>query len=213
MHHKTLSFISIWAYLFLISISYGHAASVRHVTMDEMLLQCHFVFEGKVLALEAKESSPKRIHTYVIFEIQDIIKGEYSSDTITLSFLGGTVGDVTMAVSDIKVPQVGEHGIYFVESLERSQVNPLYGWSQGYFLVQSDDTGIDRVMTSNEQPVTEVVKDMSVEQMNSSQETAPLLSKGVARGVTFALKGNDNKGLTTEEFKKILREKMEEANE
>ena len=208
MHYKTLSLISILVYLFLIPISYGHAASVRQVTMDEMLQQCQFVFEGKVSALEAEENSQKRIHTYVTFEIQDIIKGEYSSDTITLSFLGGTVGDVTMGVSDMNVPQVGERGIYFVESLEKSQVHPLYGWSQGHFLVQPDDTGTDRVMTSSEQPVTGVMKDMSIEQMNSSQETALLLSKGVARGVTFALKDNDNKGLTPEEFKKILREKI-----
>ena len=208
MHYKTLSLIAILVYLFLIPISYGHAASVRQVSMDEMLQQCQFVFEGKVSALEAEENSQKRIHTYVTFEIQDIIKGEYSSDTITLSFLGGTVGDVTMGVSDMNVPQVGERGIYFVESLEKSQVHPLYGWSQGHFLVQPDDTGTDRVMTSSEQPVTGVMKDMSIEQMNSSQETALLLSKGVARGVTFALKDNDNKGLTPEEFKKILREKI-----
>ncbi|MBC8554128.1 MAG: hypothetical protein H8D23_31345 [Candidatus Brocadiales bacterium] len=208
MYHKTLSLISILVYLFLIPIPYGHAASVRQVTMDEMLQQCQFVFEGKVLALEAKENSQKRIHTYVTFKIQDIIKGEYSSETIILSFLGGTVGDVTMGVSDMKVPQVGEHGIYFVESLEKSQVHPLYGWSQGHFLVQSDNTGIDRVMTSNKQAVTGVMKDMSVQQMNSSQKTVPLLNKGVASGVTVALKDNDNKGLTAEEFKKILRDKM-----
>ncbi|CCK79591.1 hypothetical protein [Desulfobacula toluolica] len=207
MHLKTLS---MWAYLFLISISYGHAASVRQVTMDEMLQQCQFVFEGTVLTLEAEENSQNRIHTYVTFEIQDIIKGEYSSSTITLSFLGGTVGDVTMDVRDMKIPQVGEHGIYFVESLKRSQVHPLYGWSQGHFLVQSDDTGMDRVMTSNEQPVTEVMKDNALEQMSPSQEeTAPLLSKGAARGIKFALKDNDNKGLTAEEFKNILREKMD----
>lgn len=208
MRHKILSLIKILVYLFLIPISYGHASSVRQITIDEMLQQCQFVFEGTVLTLEAEENSQKRIHTYVTFEIQDIIKGEYSSDTITLSFLGGTVGDVTMGVSDMKVPQVGEHGIYFVESLERSQVHPLYGWSQGHFLVQSDDTGIDRVMTNKEQPVTEVMKDTSVEQMNSSQVTVPSLSKGVARGVTLTPKDNDNKGLTAEEFKKILREKI-----
>jgi hypothetical protein len=208
MHYKTLSLIAILVYLFLIPISYGHAASVRQVSMDEMLQQCQFVFEGKVLSLEAEENSQKSIHTYVTFEIQDIIKGEYSSDTITLSFLGGTVGDVTMGVSDIKVPQVGERGIYFVESLERSQVHPFYGWSQGHFLVQPDDTGTERVMTSSEQPVTGVMKDMSIEQMNSSQEPIPLLSKGVARGVTFAPKDNGNKGLTADEFKKILRDKM-----
>jgi len=208
MRHKTVSFISIWAYLLLISISFGHAASVRQVTMDEMLQQCRLVFEGKVLSLEARENSQKRIHTYVTFEILDIIKGEYSGDTITLSFLGGTVGDVTMGVSDMKVPQMGERGIYFVESLERSQVHPLYGWSQGHFLVQPDDTGTDRVMTSNEQPVTEVIKDTPVDQMNSGQETDSLLSKGVAKGVSLAQKNNTIKGLTVEEFKKVLHEKM-----
>lgn len=208
MRRKTRLLMAVLITLVLIPIAHGHAASVRQVTMDEMLQVCQFVFEGRVLTLEAKENSRKRIHTYVTFKIQDIIKGEYSSGIITLSFLGGTVGDVTMGVSDMKVPQAGERGIYFVESLERSQVHPLYGWSQGHFLVQSDGTGMDRVMTSNDQPVTEVVKDMSAQKMNSSPETFPLLSKGVAKGVKFSLKGSDNKGLTTEEFKKILREKI-----
>lgn len=213
MGHKTFSFMSIWAYLFLISISYTHAASVRQITMDEMLQQCQFVFEGKVLALEARENNHKRIHTYVTFEILDIIKGEYPSDTITLSFLGGTIGDLTMVVSDMKVPRVGERGIYFVESLGRSQVHPLYGWSQGHFLVQPDGSGMDRVMTSNGQPVTEVVKDIPVDQMNSNPESIPPLSNGVARGVSYTQKNNGNKGLTVEEFKKILHEKMGGNNE
>jgi hypothetical protein len=205
--------LSIFAYLFIFFISYSHAASVSQVSMDEMLMESQFVFEGKVLSLESEENSPKRIHTYVTFEIQDIIKGEYLSDTITLSFLGGTVGDVTMAVSDMKVPQVGERGIYFVESLERSQVHPLYGWSQGHFLVQPDDTGMERIMTSNEQPVTDVMGNMSVEEMDSGQVAAPFLSKGVALGVTFTMKDNHKKGLTAEKFKKILREEIERANE
>lgn len=207
MSCKTLSFLSIWVHLFLISISYSHAASVRQVTMDEMLTQCQFVFEGKVLSIETKENDQNRIHTYVTFEIQDIIKGEYPSNIIILSFLGGTVGQVTMSVSDMKVPQLGEHGIYFVETLERSQVHPLYGWSQGHFLIQSDNTGVDRVMTGHEQPVTEIMQDGSAEQMNSNRESIPTTGQGVARGIGFALRKGGNKGLTSEEFKRILREK------
>jgi hypothetical protein len=206
-----LSLIAIWACLFLFAIPYGHASSVRQVTMDEMLQQCQFVFEGKVLALEAKQNHQKRIHTYVTFEIHDVIKGNYPGNTITLSFLGGTIGDLTMVVGDMKVPRVGERGIYFVESLERSQVHPLYGWSQGHFLVKSDETGTDRVMTNSEQPVIKIMKDAPADQMSSNQETLPPLSNGVAKGVSFALENNDDKGLTAEEFKKILREKIESA--
>jgi hypothetical protein len=78
-----------------------------------------------------------------------------------LRFLGGTVGNKTMAICDMKFPQPGERGIYFVASLERMQVHPLYGWSQGHFLLWPDETGTDRVMTSSEQPVTEIMQSIS----------------------------------------------------
>jgi hypothetical protein len=213
MYYKTLSFIGIWAYLFLISISYGHAASVRQVTIDKMLQQCQFVFEGTVLTLEAEENSQKRIHTYVTFEIQDIIKGEYSSSTITLSFLGGTVGDVTMGVSDMKVPQVGEHGIYFVESLDRSQVHPLYGWSQGHFIVETNDTGANRIMTSRKKPVIRLEFAIPIKQETSEKSVSQTLSNGVAYGITIGQEKKDTRGLTLVEFKKALHERLDETNE
>ncbi len=195
------------------AVSYSYASSVRHVTIDEMLQQCQFVFEGEVLALESIETGPKQIHTYVTFEIQDIIKGEYPNGIITLRFLGGTVGNITMAISDMKFPQPGERGIYFVESLERMQVHPLYGWSQGHFFVRPDETGTDRVMTSSEQPVTAIIQEISSKQMKSIDETVPSLSTGVARGVVLKLKDEDQKGLTSDEFKKNLREIMKRNNE
>ncbi|MBU4297804.1 MAG: hypothetical protein L6365_17565 [Desulfobulbaceae bacterium] len=209
---NALIFMAILASLFLMPISYGHTASVRQVSIDEMLQQCQFVFEGKVIAIEAKENDQKRIHTYVTFEIQEIIKGEYPSGTITLSFMGGTIGDVTMAVSDMKYPQVDEHGIYFVESLSRAQVHPLYGWSQGHFIVEPDDSGVDRIMTSDEHPVTGVTSDMPVKQM---MNVAPIqaLSTGVAQSLSFAQKKKDTKGLTADEFKNALHELMRRGNE
>lgn len=213
MKHTALSLVIFLVPLFLLSTSFGHAASVREVTMDEMIQQSQFVFDGKVISLEAKENSQKRIHTYVTFEIYDVIKGEYPNPTITLSFLGGTVGDVTMVVGDMELPAVGERGIYFVESLERLQVHPLYGWSQGHFIVEPDGNGTDRVMTSNKQPVTEIANDTPADQVMTSQAKSPTLSTGVARGVTFELKKKETKGLTVTEFKKSLLEKMGRGNE
>jgi hypothetical protein len=204
-NHVILKFIAIWMGLLLMPISNGDAASVREVSMDEMLQQSQFVFEGTVTAIEARENSQKRIHTYVTFEIKDIIKGEYHSNIITLSFLGGTVGDVTMAVSDMRLPQEGEHGIYFVESLERLQVNPLYGWSQGHFIVERDVTGTERVMTNRRLPITAVMDKMQDEQMAPGKERIQALSKGVVRDLVVA---QDKKGLTVDEFKRVLHERM-----
>ena len=184
--------------MILIPISYGIAASVKEVSMGEMIQGCQFVFEGKVVSIEAKENSNKRIHTYVTFEIQEIIKGKHSGRNITLSFWGGTVGDVAMELHEI-----GEHGIYVVESLKRPQVNPLYGWKQGHFLVETDDeTGTERVLTRSERPVTEVRSD---KQMASPQGPAGL-STGVARGLTVGRKGD--KGMPLGQFKKALREQL-----
>jgi hypothetical protein len=170
-----------------------------------MLQQSQFVFEGTVTAIEARENSQKRIHTYVTFEIKDIIKGEYHSNIITLSFLGGTVGDVTMAVSDMRLPQEGEHGIYFVESLERLQVNPLYGWSQGHFIVERDVTGSERIMTNRRLPITAVMDKMQDAQMTPGKEPIQALSKGVVRDLVVA---QDKKGLTVDEFKRVLHERI-----
>ena len=188
--------------------SYGNATSVREVTMDEMLQQSQFVLEGTVTAIEARENSQERIHSYVTFEITDIIKGEYNSNIITLRFLGGTVDDVTLVVSDMRLPQEGEHGIYFVESLERFQVNPLYGWSQGHFIVELEGAGRERVMTNRRLPVTGVMDDKSDEPTTHGKERIQTLSRGVVRDLVVAQEGEDNKGMTVDEFKTVLHKRM-----
>jgi hypothetical protein len=203
--YEILRFGAILMVLLLMSISHGNAASVLEVSMDEMLQQSQLVFEGTVTSIEARENSQKRIHTYVTFEIKDIIKGEYHSNIITLSFLGGTVGDVTMSVSDMRLPQEGEHGIYFVESLERLQVHPLYGWSQGHFIVERDVTGSERIMTNKRLPITAVMDTMQDEQMAPGREPMQALSKGVVRDLVVA---QDEKGLTIDEFKRVLHERI-----
>ncbi len=203
-----LKFLAFYMLLCLMPISIGNATSIREVSMDEMLQQSQLIFEGTVTAIEARQNSQKRIHTYVTLEITDIIKGEYPGNIITLRFLGGTVNDVTMVVSDIRLPQEGEHGIYFVESLERFQVNPLYGWSQGHFIVERDGTGTERVMTNRRLPVTEVMDNTPDEAMTSGKERMQSLSKGVVRELVVGQEGEANRGMTVDEFKKGLHKRI-----
>jgi len=203
-----LKFLAFYMLLCLMPISIGNATSIREVSMDEMLQQSQFIFEGTVTAIEARQNSQKRIHTYVTLEITDIIEGEYPGNIITLRFLGGTVNDVTMVVSDMRLPQEGEHGIYFVESLERFQVNPLYGWSQGHFIVERDGTDTERVMTNRRSPVTGVMDNMPDEATTSGKERIQSLSRGVLRDLVVAREGEDDKGITVEEFKIFLHKRV-----
>ncbi len=198
---------------FLALVSGGQAASVRQVSMAEMLQNSELVFQGEVLSLESVETGPKQIHTYVTFRIEDIVKGQYPQGIITLRYLGGTVNNRTLAVSDMILPRPGEHGIYFVESLERRQMHPLYGWSQGHFLVQPDDTGVGLVTTRRGDPVTGINPGVSLAPENDIQAAGPFFDPGVVRGVELQMKENGPKPLTAEEFKKQLREMLEKINE
>jgi hypothetical protein len=207
-NHAILEYCAALIVVLLMPFSLGNATSVREVSMDEMLRQSQLVFEGTVTAVEARETSQKRIHTYVTLQITDIIKGEYHGSSITLRFLGGTLGDVTMAVSDMRFPQQGEHGIYFVESLESLQANPFYGWSQGHFIVQRDATGSERVLTNRRLPVTGVRDQVHDEQTTPANERAQALSKGVSRDIVVGEGGKGSSGMTVGEFKKVLLERM-----
>jgi hypothetical protein len=198
-------FTAFWVVSLLMPLLYANATSVSDVSIDEMVQKSQFVFEGRVIAAEAR-STQARIHTYITFEIIDVLKGEYNGNIIILRFLGGTLGDVTLAVSDMQLPQKGEHGIYFVESLERIQINPLFGWSQGHFIVYQDGAGIERVMTNKGLPVTGVKGD-TLDQRKVT-EHAQTLSQGVSRDVVVAQDGKRDNGLTTAEFKKILHKRM-----
>lgn len=203
---------AVWVCLAGVMGSWAHAAGVRQVAMDEMIQQSRLVFEGEVMDLVSVETGPRRIHTHVTFRILDIIKGDYLQNTITLRFLGGTVGNLTMGVSDMKFPLPGEHGIYFVESLERMQIHPLFGWSQGHFVVRPDRTGTDRVLTASQAPVTAVIQNRSAQQSDPGPAGVMPLSTGVARGVVAYGDGMEENALTTEEFKKSLRDIMERIN-
>ena len=204
--YLTLKYSAAWIALLLMSISYGNASSVLEVSLNEMLQQSQLVFEGTVTAIEARENSQKRIHTYVTFEIKDIIKGKYESDFITLSFLGGTVGDVTRAVSDMQFPEKGEQGIYFVESLERTQVNPLYGWSQGHFIVERHVDGNARLMTNKRLPIAAVADKVQSAQMTPDRQPIQRLSNGVVPDILVT---HDKRSMMVDEFKRILRGRIE----
>ncbi|MBI2815386.1 MAG: hypothetical protein HYX72_00455 [Acidobacteria bacterium] len=167
-----------------------------------MIERSEFVFEGKVIKAESRLSPDRsKINTFFTFEIAEIIKGSYPADTIELSFLGGTVGDLSLVVSDMHFPESGEAGIYFVENLSRRQVHPFYGWDQGHFLIRRESGGADVVLTRSGRKITAIDSGVSKQEMG--------LTTGIALGVSI----NDRreKGLTPGEFKRKLREVLRET--
>lgn len=186
--------------LMMLSAAAG-AATVRGVSLDQMLHRSALVFEGRVTEIDTRPSNTSRmIYTFVTFEILDVIHGDYQEDTIELRFLGGTLPDGRgMHVSEMRYPEIGEEGIYFVESLERRQVHPLYGWTQGHLLVHRDRRGVRRVTAHDGRPIADVkpvAADKAVEK----------LSRGAADGLVLGASADPAEGLEIGAFKQKLRE-------
>ena len=140
--------ISVSLFLSCCFFATAFSSTVRQVTITEMVNASELIFEGQVIS-EVSRWTPDntQIRTYVSFQVVEVIKGDHPGGTIELSFQGGTVGDLTLSVSDMHLPQPGEQGIYVVDSLTRRQVHPFYGWDQGRFLLTSGPDGADIVTT------------------------------------------------------------------
>lgn len=194
---RKIGLISLIYFLILFP-SLSIATSIRAVTFKEMVQYSEFVFEGHVIAFGSVTAINSHIpHTCVLFEISQVFKGIYSDDTIELCFLGGIAGEYTVQIANMQYPKLNEKGIYFVKSLSNRYANPLYGWKQGHFLIETDPhTSIEYVMTADRQSVTAI----------TFEEKPPIgLSTGVAIGVKTTDRLQMEKSWTVNEFKHNLR--------
>ena len=131
----------------------SEAASVRQTSVGEMLAMCELVFEGRAVETGAELTEDGEIFTWVDFVVIDVVKGGPVASPLRLHFMGGIVGERGMDVGGMRVPEVGERGIYFVESLQRRQVHPLFGWDQGRLRLFQALDGSLRVTNANGEPV------------------------------------------------------------
>jgi len=113
------------------------ATTILQQSLPVMTKSAELIFEGTVVGLQT-ERSDKHIYTWVTFEITDVIKGDYHDSVIELRYLGGAVAGMRVEIAEMSLPEVGEAGIYLVESTSRKTVHPLIGWGQGHFLVKPD---------------------------------------------------------------------------
>ena len=183
------------------------AASVRQLSVAELLAASEFVFEGRVVGRRAAVAETgKAIHTYVSFEVTDLIKGPVNTRTLELRFLGGRLGRRALVVSEMAAPGVGEQGIYFVERLSGEQVHPLTGWDQGRFPIQRDGlSGRRFVATGAGEPVFGLALDPALKGRG--------LSRGVAAGVETDMPDGVSAPLSPFLFKQLLRRGVEHGGQ
>jgi len=186
---KTLFlFISLYCYLPQSSF----ASSILEVSINQLVHKSASIVEGEVVSINPEMSIDGQIYTYVDFLILDTLSGSLNvGETITLRFTGGTANGLTLNIGST-IPSVGEHGIYFIESINVPLMNPLYGWSQGHFRVQPNG----HILAGNDQVVVGINN-------HSTHEKSPMkTSTGLAKGViTRPNKATLSLPITLDQFK------------
>jgi len=184
MKRNLLTVLIIGLFSFFLVVDSTKATMIIEKSFNQVAQGAELIFEGKVLSKETRlDPINHKPFTYFTFEIIDVLKGKYAEKTIELGFMGGPEGDLVLVVSDMRMPEVGEQGFYFVKTLDEQYIHPLSGWHQGHYLV-----------IGNEQTNTDVVVPVMQKEAQISPYSAvqPLSVE-----------------LTVEDFKKNIRKAIE----
>ncbi len=199
---KNLSRASVFLALLIAPIICS-ATSIRQLHIDNVFDGAKVVFAGTVVKSEARwNESKSRIHTYITFAVDEVIKGKLEYSDLELRFSGGQVGDVKQEVQAMVYPQLGEAGVYFVERLDRPLINPLVGWTQGHFKMKKVD-GEMRLFTAADEAVTRMA---SQHAKNGASSLINTLSKGTALGIDTS--DEHKKALYVEDFINFLKARL-----
>lgn len=188
-------------------ITTSHATTLVQLNFAQVLEQAELVFSGEVVAIEVRDTGPRTIQTFVTFRVDDVIKGDTTLQQVILSFLGGNIDGIQLLVSELRLPELGEHGFYFVESLHEPMVNPLVGWTQGHFLIEHNRYGRPEVRTTAHLPVFRL-------EANTPQPQGMNLGyEGVAQGVQLNAAGMPFRPMDADQFRLRVHELLGQGDD
>lgn len=138
----------------------SQATTIIAPSFAELVGKSDSVVLGEVTAITSElvtRGSERAIFTRVTLAIRDTIIGS-ASTTLTLEFLGGTVGELTMDVGGIPNFTIGRTEILFVQNNGR-QICPLVGMAHGRYKIERDPkTGVELVKRDNGAELTNVAQ-------------------------------------------------------
>ena len=126
------------------------AAEIRPMSLNEVVRQADAIVVGTIRAHRSRwgDASRRWMQTDYEMTVENIIypseAGVPISDTILLTYWGGTIGNEMQAVADVRLPADGERLVLMLHSqwAQRTTIAPTVGFNAGLFVVIRDmDSG------------------------------------------------------------------------
>jgi hypothetical protein len=146
--------------LALCGIVAAQATTIVPPTFEEMAARADLIFVGTATNSRSEwrtNGTDRAIFTLVTFNTQEVLKGP-QTPSVTLQFLGGTMGEVSLDVAGVPRFFSGERVILFVEN-NGAQFCPLVGVFHGKFAIKRDEkTGREIVVMHDGRPLKDVAE-------------------------------------------------------
>ena len=139
----------------LVAASPASATTVQPPDFPQLVSRAASVFRGEVVSLRSElvtRGPDRAIFTRVTFRVTEVIRGAPLPSEVTLEFLGGTVGDLTLEVAGMPRFEPGGREIVFVER-SGPQICPLVAMAHGRYRVLLDSVGAEFVARDNGAPL------------------------------------------------------------
>jgi hypothetical protein len=151
-------------------VTMARAMSVVPPTFDELVTEAQGIVRGQVTSVRSDfvdTPAGRAIKTFVTFHVDRTLKGAPpAADTLTLIFLGGTVGSETLEVAGMPTFHSGEREIVFFANNGHTYC-PLIAAGHGRYRVLHDAaTDRDYIARENRVPLE------STDEIQLSLETA-----------------------------------------
>lgn len=160
----------------LLGVASAAATTVEPPEFAKLVGRAASIFRGEVTGLRSElvtRGTERAIFTRVTFRVTEVIRGAPLPAEVTLEFLGGTVGDLSMEVAGMPRFEPGAREVLFVERAG-PQICPLVAMAYGRYRVLRDAAGADYIARDNGAPLSRP-EDVSL------PLTSPALAAFIAR--------------------------------
>jgi len=127
----------VFSFLTLTFVNGVNAATVRRLSFDDLVAKSESIVEGQVLDSRTYWTSDRRlILTSYTVRVRESMKGK-APETVTVTTVGGKIGNTILHVSGMPVFEAGESAVLF---LERSKSYlTVVGVNQGKFTISNGE--------------------------------------------------------------------------
>jgi len=132
-----MKYVVFCALLIFALADLGHATTVRRLSFDDLVKKAQVIVSGQVIDSRTYWTSDRKlILTSYTVQVGENIKGKAPA-TVTVTSVGGRIGNKILHVAGMPQLQTGENAILFLE--RAGAYTTVVGLNQGKFVVSNGE--------------------------------------------------------------------------